>query len=69
VLAILYTKRDSAVLCLHNFADEPREIRLDLELSRGDRLRSLLGDDERHGSAGRHRLRLEPLGYEWYRIG
>jgi maltose alpha-D-glucosyltransferase / alpha-amylase len=69
VLAILYTQRDSAVLCLHNFADEPREIRLDLELSRGDRLRSLLGDDERHGSAGRHRLRLEPLGYEWYRIG
>jgi hypothetical protein len=57
------------VLCLHNFDDEPREIRLDLEISGGDRLRSLLGDGERHGSAGRHRLRLEPLGYDWYRIG
>jgi maltose alpha-D-glucosyltransferase / alpha-amylase len=69
VLAILYTQRDSAVLCLHNFADEPREIRLDLEISGGDRFRSLLGAGERHGSAGRHRLRLEPLGYEWFRIG
>jgi maltose alpha-D-glucosyltransferase / alpha-amylase len=69
VLAILYTQRDSAVLCIHNFDDEPREIRLDLEISGGDRLRSLHGDGERHGSAGRHRLRLEPLGYDWYRIG
>jgi hypothetical protein len=34
--------------------------------SGGERLRSLFGDS--YGSAGRHRLRLEPLGYAWYRV-
>jgi maltose alpha-D-glucosyltransferase/alpha-amylase len=70
VLAVLYTRRDSAVLCLHNFDETPREITLDLKMpSGGDRLRSLFGSGESHGSAGRHRLRLEPLGYDWYRVG
>ncbi len=67
VLAIVYERQGSAVLCLHNFDEEPREITLDLKISDGNRLRSLLGSGESHGSAGRHRLRLEPFGYEWYR--
>jgi hypothetical protein len=58
------------VLCLHNFDEAPREITLDLKMSSGgERLRSLFGSEESHGSAGRHRLRLEPLGYDWYRVG
>jgi maltose alpha-D-glucosyltransferase/alpha-amylase len=69
VLAIVYMGRDSAVLCLHNFGEEPREVTLDLDISGGDRLRSLLGNGDSHRSAGRHRLRLEPLGYDWYRAG
>ena len=70
VLAVLYTLRDSAVLCLHNFDETPREITVDLKMtSSGERLRSLLDQQASHGPAGRHRLRLEPLGYEWYRVG
>jgi maltose alpha-D-glucosyltransferase/alpha-amylase len=70
VLAVLYSRRDSAVLCLHNFDEKPREITIDLKMpSGGERLRSLFGSGDSHGSAGRHRLRLEPLGYDWYRVG
>jgi maltose alpha-D-glucosyltransferase/alpha-amylase len=70
VLAVLYTRRDSAVLCLHNFDEAPREITIDLKMaSGGERLRSLFGGGESHGARGRHRLRLEPLGYDWYRLG
>jgi maltose alpha-D-glucosyltransferase/alpha-amylase len=70
VLAVIYTRRDSAVLCLHNFDETPREITLDLKMpSGGERLRSLFGSGESNASAGRHRLRLEPLGYDWYRVG
>jgi hypothetical protein len=54
---------------LHNFDEKPREITLDLKISDGDRLRSPLGSGESHGSAGRHRLRLEPFGCNWYRAG
>jgi maltose alpha-D-glucosyltransferase/alpha-amylase len=69
VLAVLYTRGDSAVLCLHNFDESPREITLDLNMcSRSERLRSLFGSGESHASAGRHGLRLEPLGYDWYRV-
>jgi hypothetical protein len=35
VLAVLYTRRDSTVLCLHNFDETPREITLDLKMPSG----------------------------------
>ena len=70
VLAVLYTRADSAVLCLHNFDKQPREITIDLKMPcGGERLRSLFGSGDSCGSAGRHRVRLEPLGYDWYRVG
>jgi len=69
VLAVLYSRRDSAVLCLHNFDEKPREITIDLKMpSGGERLRSLFGSGDSHSSASGHRLRLEALGYDWYRV-
>ncbi len=67
VLAIAYMRPDSRLLCVHNFDEEPREITLDVKICGADRLRSLLGSGESHAAGGRHRLRLEPLGYDWYR--
>jgi maltose alpha-D-glucosyltransferase / alpha-amylase len=69
VLAVVYEREESVVLCVHNFDEEPREITLDANSCGGDRLRSLLGSGESHGAGGRHRLLLEPLGYDWYRAG
>jgi maltose alpha-D-glucosyltransferase/alpha-amylase len=67
VLAVLYERSDGAVLCVHNFDEEPREVTLDL--AGATRLRSLLGREGSHATNGKHVLRLEPLGYEWYRPG
>jgi maltose alpha-D-glucosyltransferase / alpha-amylase len=67
VLAVLYERSDGAVLCVHNFDEEPREVTL--ELAGAPRLRSLLGREGSHATNGKHALRLEPLGYEWYRPG
>ena len=67
VLAIVHERHDSAVLCVHNFDDRPTELTLDLQARHGDRLRSLLGNGESRATDGRHRLRLEPHGYDWYR--
>jgi maltose alpha-D-glucosyltransferase / alpha-amylase len=68
VLALLHPGDGSMVLCVHNFDEEPREVTLDLQrFGSPERLRSLLGSEESRAAEGRHRLRLEPLGYEWYR--
>lgn len=66
VLALLYQRRDDRVLCVHNFAGEPRDITLALDGARY--LRNLLGREDSRAMNGRHSLRLEPLGYEWYRL-
>jgi maltose alpha-D-glucosyltransferase / alpha-amylase len=66
VLALLYEGPDSAVVCIHNFEEEPREVTL--ELGEASSLRSLLGTDDSRAKNGRHSLLLEPLGYEWYRV-
>jgi maltose alpha-D-glucosyltransferase / alpha-amylase len=67
VLALAYEDaRTGTVVCAHNFDDRPHEITLDL--STDERFASLLDDTELRASGnGRHRLRLEPLGYSWYR--
>ena len=67
VLALVYEERGTAVLCVHNFADEPRDVTLDL--GGASYLRSLLGREDSRATDGRHHLLLEPLGYEWYRVG
>jgi maltose alpha-D-glucosyltransferase / alpha-amylase len=66
VLALLYERRNERVLCVHNFAGEPREITLALDGA--SFLRNLLGREDSRATGGRHSLRLEPLGYEWYRL-
>ena len=67
VLALLYQRRDDRVLCVHNFAGEPRDVTLALDGA--SYLRNLLGREDSRATDGRHSLRLEPLGYEWYRLG
>ena len=67
VLALAYDDvRTGTVVCAHNLDDRPYEIRLDLGTD--GRLASLLDDTElRPSSDGTYRVRLEPLGYCWFR--
>jgi maltose alpha-D-glucosyltransferase/alpha-amylase len=68
VLALAYERQDTTIVCVHNFDDQQQEITLDLGPNRDARLRSLIGRDGSRGSSGKHRLHLEPFGYEWYRV-
>jgi maltose alpha-D-glucosyltransferase/alpha-amylase len=71
VLAMKYTWRNNAVLCVHNLSSEPREVRLSTNL--GDEncvLVNLLSNDHSlPDSQGRHSILLEPYGYRWFRVG
>jgi maltose alpha-D-glucosyltransferase/alpha-amylase len=63
-----HDSRDGTVVCVHNFDDRPHEVTLALDGEGADRLDSLLDDGEALESrSGRHRIRLDALGYRWYR--
>jgi maltose alpha-D-glucosyltransferase/alpha-amylase len=70
VLALLYRWRGSAVLCVHNFDEQPHEVTLRLEDEDARRLVDLI--HEEHSDAdrsGRHRLALEAHDYRWFSVG
>ncbi len=71
VLALRYDWRNNSVLFLHNFADDPREVRFSVGLkgNDGDLLVNLLAADHSRAERGKHAVVLEPYGYRWYRIG
>jgi maltose alpha-D-glucosyltransferase/alpha-amylase len=65
-----YDWRGNSVVVVHNFASQPRAVRLRVGVDRGDRLVGLLGEEEsRAGKTGVHRLALDAYGYKWYRVG
>ena len=71
VLGLRYDWRNNSVLFLHNFADDPREIRFfaGLKDGHGDLLVNLLTADHSRAEKGKHCVVLEPYGYRWYRVG
>jgi maltose alpha-D-glucosyltransferase / alpha-amylase len=68
ILALAYTHTDT-VVCVHNFDERPHEVTLDLgRAERHGGFQSLLdGCDDLAPQTRPHRLRLEPLGYRWYK--
>jgi maltose alpha-D-glucosyltransferase/alpha-amylase len=70
VLAMLYQWRNTRLLCVHNLAPAPCQVRLEIGAGRGERLADLIDQDEAIAdSGGVHHLELEPYGYRWYRVG
>lgn len=70
VLAIRYDWRGTTVIVVHNFDENPHDIRLKSGVEGGGRLFNLLVEDEsRADGKGVHRVVLEPRGYRWYRVG
>jgi maltose alpha-D-glucosyltransferase/alpha-amylase len=70
VLAIRYDWQGNSVLVLHNFADEPREVRIDPGIDGGERLVNLLvAAESRAGRGGQHSVQLDSYGFQWYRVG
>jgi maltose alpha-D-glucosyltransferase / alpha-amylase len=70
VLAIRYDWRGNALVVIHNFADQPHEVRIKPGVEGSVRLVNLLVRDESHADeTGVHRIALEAYGYRWYRVG
>jgi maltose alpha-D-glucosyltransferase/alpha-amylase len=70
VLAMLHGWRHTGLLCVHNLAGAPCQVRLKVDADRGDRLSSLIDGEEAVADArGVHHLELGPYGYRWYRVG
>ncbi len=72
VLILRYEWRNNAVVFLHNFLNEPREVRFRPGADRRARgtLVNVLSDDHSTTDGnGRHTIVLEPYGYRWFRVG
>jgi maltose alpha-D-glucosyltransferase/alpha-amylase len=72
VLVLRYDWRNNAVLFIHNFAATLREICLKLNAAapaEQDLINLLSADHSYPDDTGTHRIRMEPYGYRWYRVG
>jgi maltose alpha-D-glucosyltransferase/alpha-amylase len=72
VLVMRYDWRNNAVLFVHNFAGEPREVRFRVGPDRSDSglLTNVLSADHSHADdRGVHVVVMEPYGYRWFRVG
>jgi maltose alpha-D-glucosyltransferase/alpha-amylase len=65
LIALAYTdSRGGTVVCVHNLDERSHETTLEV----GGHLDSLLDDESIAARGGRQRIRLDPLGYRWYRL-
>jgi maltose alpha-D-glucosyltransferase/alpha-amylase len=70
VLAVRCHWRNNAVITIHNFSAEVREVELIIPGAANLPLTNLLNPDHLPANPeGKHRFTLQPYGYRWYRIG
>jgi len=72
VLALRFDWRNNAVVVIHNFSPEPREIELEVktgQTSERDLINLLAENHSQANPDGMHSIVLEPFGYRWYRVG
>lgn len=70
VLALRYDWRDTSLVTIHNFAAEPRKVKLRVDVPGGERLADVFFNREsRAGESGAHELALEAYGHHWFRVG
>jgi maltose alpha-D-glucosyltransferase / alpha-amylase len=70
VLLLAFEWRGNTVLTAHNFAERPQELRLRVADLGADRLANLLQEEQLHADEdGIIHIRLDGLGYRWFRLG
>jgi maltose alpha-D-glucosyltransferase / alpha-amylase len=70
VLLLAFEWRGNTVLTAHNFAERPHELRLRAADLGADRLANLLQEEQLHADEdGIIHVRLDGLGYRWFRLG
>jgi maltose alpha-D-glucosyltransferase/alpha-amylase len=69
-LAMRYDWRGNSLVIVHNFDTKPHELRVRPGVEGGERLVSLLAEEESAADEeGVHGLVLDAFGYNWYRVG
>jgi maltose alpha-D-glucosyltransferase/alpha-amylase len=70
VLALMYEWRNASMLVVHNFADAPRRVRVDVKRDGGESLFDVFDGRSRRAADGTtHAIDLGPYGYHWFRVG
>jgi maltose alpha-D-glucosyltransferase/alpha-amylase len=70
VLGLLYEWQGAQLVILHNFDDQPHEVRIRVPDARSNLLADLIVNEESRAKAnGEHRIAVGELGYKWYRVG
>jgi maltose alpha-D-glucosyltransferase / alpha-amylase len=68
VLVMEYTWHSHSLIVLHNFADQPRAVRIPVSAAGTQILVDLLWtNDSRASEHGHHEIELEPYAYRWFR--
>jgi maltose alpha-D-glucosyltransferase / alpha-amylase len=70
VLIIRYDWRGTSLVTVHNFSGQTQTVRYNPACERGELMVDLFGRKPSHARPdGTHRLRLEPYGWRWMRVG
>ena len=70
VLVLHYQWQGQRLLILHNFSEEPAEVKVTLKGKDTDKLIDLLNIEESHANKrGKHQVVLGAYGYRWLRVG
>jgi maltose alpha-D-glucosyltransferase/alpha-amylase len=70
ILALRYDWRGTSLVTIHNLADVPKRVTLDVKSPGGRKLVEVFHDGRSLAeSDGRHHLRLPAFGHRWYRTG
>jgi maltose alpha-D-glucosyltransferase/alpha-amylase len=70
VLVLRYEWRNVAFVAVHNFADKPQTVHFDVRTDHAGEMFDVF--DQNHSRAdasGQHRVRLQPYGHRWFRVG
>jgi maltose alpha-D-glucosyltransferase/alpha-amylase len=70
VLGLIYTWQKTQLVTLHNFDDQPHEVRIRIPNAQSNLLADLIANEQsRARASGEHRIAVGELGYKWYRVG
>lgn len=70
VLVMQYTGKNSSLLIVHNFGEQPTELRLTAKQAGDSNLVDLMNNFESKATGtGRHIISLDAYGYRWFQLG
>ena len=70
VLVLKHDFRDTSLITLHNFVDQPETVRFSLDGADAAMLIDIFGHEHSRATAdGMHHIKMQRYGYRWLRVG